>query len=448
MGWSGVSQERLERAIRLGLPCHTPAIGEMSLPDPLGMSPAESGEVGVEMLRLAQALTSAAVPFLVEFDEADAHVGLGYPSPTRHLAHQVSISNQEAGRLARVVRFASQHTLTADALAADRVSAAHVDILARLTAGLGSSFDDDELALLGLAEGRTIEQFEQAVAAWRWRVAPELSEEDAEAATDRRYLSMQGDLFGGSTGSFRLEAVGTELLAAALDTRPDPVDSPLPARSLAERQADTLVDMAAHYLGAGPAETDAPGDEAEGTGPESDEEAGTEARTTPMLRLPESVGDPTGRRMGVAGHVDIVIDLASYQHDPLVDVAGIRADFARSGSAPREALEQFFCDASFAALIMDGPKVILEYGRSQPDIPAGLRRAVQRRDRCCQFEGCDRSWAWCDVHHLRPRSRGGPTKLDNLALLCRFHHTMVHQKGWRLEWDPEPTKKRLLTISP
>ncbi len=387
-----------------------------------------------DRLRLAQALTSAAVPYLSEFDTADTHIALGYPSPTRHLAHQASISNAEATRLARAVRFAAGHTLTADALSADRISVAHVDILARLTAGVGSKFDDDELDIMNLAEGRTIEQFAQAVAAWRWRVMPELSEEDAESASDRRYLSMQGDLFGGSTGTFRLEAVGTEILAAALETKPDSANSPIPARSLGERNADALVDMAAHYLGTDPVGTDA---RVERSG-----------EATSGLRRPEPIssGDPTGRRMGVAGHVDIVIDLASYQHDPLVDVAGTRAEFARTGVVPREALEQFFCDASFAALVMDGPKVILEYGASTPGIPAPLRRAVQRRDRCCQFEGCDRSWAWCDVHHLTERGKGGPTELWNLALLCRFHHTHVHQKGWRLEWDPD--RKRLLTVSP
>jgi hypothetical protein len=29
-------------------------------------------------------------------------------------------------------------------------------------------------------------------------------------------------------------------------------------------------------------------------------------------------------------------------------------------------------------------------------------------------------------------TRGGATALPNLALLCRPHHRMVHEEGWRL----------------
>ena len=39
----------------------------------------------------------------------------------------------------------------------------------------------------------------------------------------------------------------------------------------------------------------------------------------------------------------------------------------------------------------------------------------------------------CEAHHLTPWARGGPTSLDNLALLCRFHHLIaVHHWGWTL----------------
>jgi hypothetical protein len=46
---------------------------------------------------------------------------------------------------------------------------------------------------------------------------------------------------------------------------------------------------------------------------------------------------------------------------------------------------------------------------------------------------------WCDHHHILPRSRGGPTTVKNLTLLCRFHHTCVHEGGWELSRAPDGT---------
>jgi hypothetical protein len=42
--------------------------------------------------------------------------------------------------------------------------------------------------------------------------------------------------------------------------------------------------------------------------------------------------------------------------------------------------------------------------------------------------------ALCDVHHVIPWSRGGPTDLGNLVPLCPRHHTAVHAGVWRVEF--------------
>jgi len=37
------------------------------------------------------------------------------------------------------------------------------------------------------------------------------------------------------------------------------------------------------------------------------------------------------------------------------------------------------------------------------------------------------------VHHIIPRSKGGPTSLTNCILLCSFHHLiMIHRWGWTI----------------
>ena len=75
----------------------------------------------------------------------------------------------------------------------------------------------------------------------------------------------------------------------------------------------------------------------------------------------------------------------------------------------------------------------LDIGAATESIPAHLRRAVTIRHRACAFPGCDQPASVCEVHHIVPRSCGGPTALPNLVLLCRFHHlTVIHRWGWRL----------------
>src|SRR5262249_32290919 len=36
-------------------------------------------------------------------------------------------------------------------------------------------------------------------------------------------------------------------------------------------------------------------------------------------------------------------------------------------------------------------------------------------------------------HHIRHWAHGGPTKLSNLAMLCRRHHRAVHEEGFHVE---------------
>jgi hypothetical protein len=75
----------------------------------------------------------------------------------------------------------------------------------------------------------------------------------------------------------------------------------------------------------------------------------------------------------------------------------------------------------------------LDTGTPTPTVPSHLRRAVALRDRRCAFPGCRQRPKACQAHHVIPRSRGGPTALWNLVLLCSFHHLIaVHRWGWKL----------------
>ena len=82
----------------------------------------------------------------------------------------------------------------------------------------------------------------------------------------------------------------------------------------------------------------------------------------------------------------------------------------------------------------------LDVGAATPTVPGHLRRAVITRDRHCAFPGCAQPPPACQVHHLQPRSEGGPSRLNNLLLLCAFHHLIaVHQWDWNLALHPDGT---------
>ena len=74
---------------------------------------------------------------------------------------------------------------------------------------------------------------------------------------------------------------------------------------------------------------------------------------------------------------------------------------------------------------------VLDVGRKSRTIPPAIRRALRTRDRRCRFPGCD--CRHCDAHHVRHWADGGPTRLDNLLMLCRRHHRAVHEEGFGVE---------------
>ena len=82
----------------------------------------------------------------------------------------------------------------------------------------------------------------------------------------------------------------------------------------------------------------------------------------------------------------------------------------------------------------------LDAGEAEPAIPAHLRRAAAARHPHCAFPGCDQPSSVCQIHHLIPRSAGGPTALHNMVPLCTFHHLIViHRWGWTLRLKPDGT---------
>ncbi len=98
---------------------------------------------------------------------------------------------------------------------------------------------------------------------------------------------------------------------------------------------------------------------------------------------------------------------------------------------PNETARRLSCDCVVETVITDGSQII-GVGRNSRTVPGWLRRLVIHRDGgSCRFHGCGNK-NWLQVHHIVHWSKGGTTDLDNLILLCGFHHRFVHEKGWSI----------------
>lgn len=100
------------------------------------------------------------------------------------------------------------------------------------------------------------------------------------------------------------------------------------------------------------------------------------------------------------------------------------------GQTSPATLRMLACDAAIIPIVMNGKGQPLDVGRATRTIPDGLRRAVTARDRGCAHPGCDRPPSWCEIHHIIEWEQFGETELENLVMLCRQHHRLIHHPGW------------------
>ena len=106
---------------------------------------------------------------------------------------------------------------------------------------------------------------------------------------------------------------------------------------------------------------------------------------------------------------------------------------AASGTVlPRWVRDAMCCDATFTAVFVSGKGVPFDVGTPINAIAVRNRRAVLVRDRHCRYPGCSHPPRRCDIHHLTHREDCGDHRISNLALLCRFHHRLVHRHGLKL----------------
>lgn len=171
----------------------------------------------------------------------------------------------------------------------------------------------------------------------------------------------------------------------------------------------------------------------------ADDEPAADTRTMDQLRADILCdlllgGVPTAHGDGldaIKGHVQVTVPvqaLSGATDEPalLAGYGPVDADTAR-----RLAGNQPGCDRMLTDPVSGGVLAVDRYRWNRD-----LERFLRARDERCRFPGCRRPARRCDVDHTIDAALGGPTRDDNLAHLCRRHHTLKHATAWTVRQRP------------
>lgn len=103
-----------------------------------------------------------------------------------------------------------------------------------------------------------------------------------------------------------------------------------------------------------------------------------------------------------------------------------------------ETARRLACNARIQVLFEDASGDPIRVGRVLREPPAWMLRQLRYRDRECRFPGCG-ARRFTHAHHIVWWEKGGATTLDNLILVCAFHHRLVHEHGWTVRREEDGT---------
>ena len=95
--------------------------------------------------------------------------------------------------------------------------------------------------------------------------------------------------------------------------------------------------------------------------------------------------------------------------------------------------QRIACDTGIIPIAFDTDGHIINVGREQRYHTPRQRIGLAARDGGCRADGCERPPNWCEAHHIDEWLRDtGETSIRRGILLCRHHHTLIHNNDWRI----------------
>jgi hypothetical protein len=339
-----------------------------------------------ELCELASHLAAGMARWIALVDEYDRREGWGKWSGVGSTAHWISwqcaCSLRTARDHVRVARALRDLPLTLEAFSRGSLSYSKVRALSRVAT------PDSEDFLLHQATYATASQLDRMLRAYERSECEEPTEptlswhwnRDGSLTVEARLAPDDGRAF--------LDALESARTQIREESRPDrdedgSAEPPSPLLGDVRTNADALSVIAESFLAHGPRER-----------------AGPQRRQLVVhVDLERLAGDARGR--------------SELDHGPPIDP---------------ETARRLGCDASVQVLVKRGKRA-LYLGRKTRSISPALNLALRERDDGCRFPGCTNR-RFGDAHHITPWALGGSTEPENLVLLCRRHHRLIHEGGF------------------
>ncbi len=364
----------------------------------------------IEMSREIERLEALRAVAVAEIDErAVSFDTLGFRSVKQWLAANTLLEVPAAARILALGRMLARQPEIADAFNAGDISAEHASLIGKFceTPPRGmpvEALDSCRKVLLDGASGPAATTTTVRTCISRLERIFESDELPPSEDTERNEFHASKTLNGRVSVKGDLDAVTGEMLLTALSalTKPrNPVDDPAEKLTPARQRADAFAEILRRYLDSG--------------------EASVEGGERPHLSLHVNAADLARSKSAHEWtHPNEGSDLFGDK-----DIARL----PHMGPLSIATARRIACDCHLTPIVMDDG-VPLNLGRTSRTVSKKQRRALIARDHGCAFPGCGAPPAHCEGHHVKHWADGGPTDLDNLVLLCRYHHTLLHHSHW------------------
>ena len=282
-------------------------------------------------------------------------------------------SRQATAEVELAASLASEYPATLDALRSGEITPGHARVIARVAADPDHA---DESALLEMARGYPVDMFSRMT---RQYMSPGASSEERKRQHEARWASLVQD----PDGSWRLSAYFDH------DT--------------GKRVSLSLNQMVRHYRN---------------SQREHEQVSSPQRRADALANLITGEGPhwrPDVTLLIIADYDIVSKELKNLRYDDGVAV-------------PADQIAHLAADARVLPAIFSAEGDPLWLGRAQRDASAGQRIVLAARDGGCA--NCAAPAEGTEPHHIEWVCRGGPTDIDNLALLCERCHHLTHDDGW------------------
>jgi hypothetical protein len=359
----------------------------------------EPGAYAAVVQRIERAhrrLESVKLEVLADADRSGAATDAGFTGTDAWAARQTTTSRAKAAREVRLATdLASGHDATATALDEGLVSPAHAAVIVHAAKRLPAGVTDEQKAqvvsaLVAKAQRLDPDQLRREARRALEAVEPDPTVVDAhedqlirteeEVARSKSRLTFHDNGDGTVTGHFTVPATAAVFLHKVIDTMT------APRRMQATPGQDHDWD---HRRGL--------------------------AFTEILEHLPTDQLHPK-----TAATVIVTLDHTVLQG--ALKAAGLDTWHTLSAAEAR----RLACTAGIIPAVLGGRSVALDLGRESRLFSESQRLAKSTRHHTCAADGCERPYAWCELHHHTPWSIGGRTDLADAVPLCHRHHQWIH----------------------